>query len=143
MELILTRDRFSSVDTTSVLVDATRPTMRICYMLEDVVRAGPKVHGRTAIPAGRYQVQITPSPRFKRPLPLLNVPGFEGIRIHAGNTHQHTEGCLLPGTQREALADGSQRVLGSRDAFDALFALLRRAEQLKDPVFITIQGAAP
>lgn len=57
-----------------------------------------EVYGKTAIPTGHYQVEITYSHRFKRLLLILvSVPGFAGIRIHPGNRHIDTEGCLLPG----------------------------------------------
>jgi len=67
------------------------------YCLEDTVRpAGVKIKGKTAIPAGRYEVVVTRSPRFKRLMPLLlDVEGFDGIRIHGGNSHEDTDGCLL------------------------------------------------
>ena len=46
-----------------------------------------KIYGKTAIPTGTYKVEITYSPRFKRYLPLIcNVKGFDGIRIHEGNS---------------------------------------------------------
>lgn len=101
-----------------------------CWTLEDTVREQPgvpvgnwKVKGRTAIPRGTYEVWITHSPRFQRELPLLaNVPGFEGIRIHPGNTAADTEGCILVGDQRLPKSIGQ-----SRAAFSRLIAKIRLA----------------
>lgn len=64
-----------------------------CDTLEDVVRPdGTKVYGQTAIPAGKYPCQLTYSPRFKKILPhIMNVPNFEGVRIHAGNYADYKE----------------------------------------------------
>ena len=51
-----------------------------------------------AIPDGFYRVRMTYSPRFQEVLPILDgVIGRTGIRIHAGNTIEHTEGCILVG----------------------------------------------
>lgn len=101
-----------------------------CHTLEDPVRPF-KVAGHTAIPPGRYRVRVTWSPRFKRQLPLVEeVPGFEGIRFHPGNSAADTEGCILPGTTRDF-----DRVVGSRVAFDALLA------KLKGDVWLTIISA--
>ena len=61
-----------------------------------------KIKGHTAIPYGEYEIKLTYSPKFKRELPLLlNVPHFEGIRIHRGNTPNDSAGCLLPGENKE------------------------------------------
>lgn len=57
-----------------------------------------KVYGETCIPFGKYKVEVTYSPKFKRKLPiLLDVPNFEGIRIHRGNDIKDTLGCILVG----------------------------------------------
>lgn len=127
MQLKLTRAQFEPTCTIGRLyVDGVNE----CWTLEDQVRptGAPKVFGQTAIPAGTYGVVITHSPHFGRDLPLLlNVPGFEGVRIHPGNTAADTEGCILVGMDR--LADSIGR---SRIAFDALFpkivAALSRGE---------------
>lgn len=70
-----------------------------------------KVYGKTAIPYGTYKVTLkVQSPKFssratyawcKGYLPrLLNVPHFEGILIHAGNTAEHSAGCILVGENK-------------------------------------------
>lgn len=79
------------------------------FSLEDAFRevmgspvADWKIPGQTAIPMGNYRVIINFSQRFQKHLPLLlDVPGFQGIRIHAGNTHEDTEGCILIGNGRD------------------------------------------
>jgi hypothetical protein len=112
-----------------------------CDTLEDTDRRlednpGAKVYGKTAIPRGTYDVLITMSNRFKRELPLLkNVPGFEGIRIHPGNTHEDTDGCVLVGV----LADSSDRMILSRATFNGLFKLLERAYDANDPIVMTVE----
>ena len=56
----------------------------------------------TAIPEGRYPLVMTKSMRFKKWLPLLlGVPGFSGVRIHAGNTAKDTQGCILVGENKK------------------------------------------
>lgn len=83
-----------------------------CDTLEDKVRKGAKVYGKTAIPAGKYKVKKTWSPKYAKTLPeIQNVPGFSGIRIHSGNTAADTDGCLLIGLNK---IKGS--VIHSRDA---------------------------
>lgn len=60
-----------------------------------------KVYSETAIPTGRYQIIWSYSAKFKKTMPLvMNVPGYQGIRIHSGNTHVDTAGCLLLGENK-------------------------------------------
>lgn len=96
-----------------------------CFTLEDKERA-VKIKGETAIPKGKYKVIINMSNRFKRLLPLLiDVPNFEGVRIHAGNSNHDTEGCVLVGKTR-----GQDYVGQSRKAFDSLFKKMQLAKEI-------------
>lgn len=100
---------------------------KFCDTLEDKVRPdGVKIWGETAIPSGTYKVIITKSARFKRRLPLLvNVPMFEGIRIHPGNTAVDTHGCILVGVNSE-----KGKVTQSQATFKRLFALIEKASDV-------------
>jgi hypothetical protein len=94
-----------------------------------------KEYGRTAIPTGRYQVAYTYSPRFKKHLPLLlNVPAFEGVRIHSGNTHNDTEGCILLGENKAV-----GKVLNSRKTMDEFLRILKPAIEACENIWITIR----
>ena len=124
-----------------------------CLTLEDPVRADPnpstpaneaKVPGRTAIPDGRYQISLQKptrvlwSPRPDGALPRLrDVPGFMGIFIHAGNTPEDTEGCILVGRLRDP-----DRIWSSRLALSTL--LTKLTEGLHDgDVWIDVETHAP
>lgn len=135
MRLKLNRIQFTDISTIGELwIDDEED--RFCFTLEDKVRPhGVKVAGKTAIPPGQYEININWSQRFKRPMPLLlDVPGFEGVRIHAGNTEEDTEGCILVGFNRSPDFVGN-----SRAAFDALFAAMSRAYNEKEAIMISIR----
>lgn len=134
MELLLNRIKLEpDVTLGELFVDGVFE----CFICEDTMRIDKgeeKVHGATCIPAGTYDLFITMSARFQRMLPLLvNVPQFEGIRIHPGNTAADTDGCLLPGKVRMPKGVGTSRV-----AFDALFAKLNTAKMRMSAVRIMI-----
>ena len=60
-----------------------------------------KIYGKTAIPYGKYKVILNYSPKLKRVLPLLlDVPGYTGIRIHAGFDENWTDGCICVGENK-------------------------------------------
>ena len=122
---------------------ALRPTYTIgklyiddayfCDTLEDTVRdtnksgkfdnGEQKIKGKTAIPYGTYEIKWTYSPRFKKYTPqLMNVPPFEGIRVHAGNTSADTEGCLILGENKQV-----GKVLNSRATINKFYPIIKKA----------------
>lgn len=92
-----------------------------------------KIAGKTAIPCGTYEITMTHSPRFDKILPLLNsVTGYDGVRIHSGNTAKDTEGCILPG--KNTIKGG---VSNSKATCDILFQIISNGIG-QGRVFITI-----
>jgi hypothetical protein len=95
-----------------------------------------KVKHETAIPYGTYQVVLSYSNRFKKYLPeLIKVPGYEGIRIHPGNTEADTSGCLCPGVK------SGEKVIQSVITFGKLFSLIQKRIKV-EKVFVTILPAS-
>lgn len=128
----------------------------VCDTLEDTDRgltskmsvaqiSGMKVHGETAIPTGRYLVDMkTVSPRFggraqykfcKGRLPrLCNTPGYQGVLIHCGNTAMDTDGCILVGLNKAV-----GQVLNSTATFRKVYAILKAADERSEQIWITIE----
>jgi len=92
-----------------------------CMTVEDMERMpNEKVYGLTAIQKGTYKVIVNMSNRFKKLMPLLiDVPNFSGVRIHSGNTAEHSLGCIIIGMTRTLNGVGMSRI-----AFTKLMAKL-------------------
>ena len=131
MKLTLIRDTFTDKSTTGKLfVDDVFE----CYVLEDVVRTGAKVYGKTAIPEGQYELTIDYSPKYDRPMMhILNVPNFEGIRIHSGNVAEDSEGCLLTGRIRRQNFVGESKL-----ALASLFQKVKTAVNNHEKITIEV-----
>lgn len=148
MELKIKRTSWGTIDTPGELT--VNGTFQ-CYTLEDPVREDAfrpvsewKVKKRTAIPAGRYRLELVDSPKFgPDTLTIVGVDGFTFIRIHAGNDEDDTDGCPLTGQKLEREADdGSWRVVGgtSGPALAALKAKVVPALKAGEPGWITIEN---
>ena len=152
MELILTRiakrkaytigrlcireevvDEYSTGTADRYLCDTLEPTWR------DYAHGAYKVKGKSAIPEGRYAVVISWSPKFQSWLPiLLGGPDFnrqwQGVRIHAGNTPQDTQGCILVGKNRVV-----GQVLDSRLWLLRLKQKIAEAKDRGEAVWLTVR----
>lgn len=107
-----------------------------CYTLEDVPR-NMKVQGETCIPAGVYPVTLIVSPKFGRGCPAIeNVPGFDGIRIHAGTSKGWTEGCVLVGFERN---EDNSRMTSASSCETVVWSLLANLLQVGHTLQIDIR----
>lgn len=132
MNIELIRDTFTDKTTIGKLyIDGKYQ----CETLEDVKRPdGIKVYGETAIPRGEYEVVINFSSKYQRPmLQIMNVPMFDGIRIHSGNKAGDTEGCILVGTSRD-----KDWIGGSVKAYKPLFEKIDKAFEAGEQITIKI-----
>lgn len=103
--------------------------------LELITKMKQTYPGKTAIPSGTYSIEYTYSNKFKRLLPLLiDVPGFEGIRIHPGNTSEDTLGCILPGKNTI-----KGKVTDSKECFNRVVTEIKWAIRANEGCTITIK----
>ena len=105
-----------------------------------------KVYGETAIPKGTYTVSMNvTSPKYaavswywqlcKGKMPRLqNVPGFDGILIHPGNTALDTLGCILVGKNTKV-----GQLTESKATFKALYKEMKKASDRGEVIEITIE----
>lgn len=107
------------------------------------VNRAKKMKGSTAIPTGKYRVTLdVQSPKFSKVafykfcdgyLPrLINVPAYDGVLIHVGNSQFDTDGCILVGENKAV-----GKVLNSRETFLRLYSILQ--ETKNGNIYITIE----
>ena len=144
--------RFSSeADSSSGLLfeETAMGNKFLCYTLEDERRA-LKVKGETRVPAGTYKIELRKEGGFharydkKYPgihrgmLHVTDVPNFEYILIHCGNTDEHTAGCLLVGDSQENNQITTNGFIGkSTQAYKRIYPDIANAIDCGEEVTIT------
>ena len=122
-------EEYRTYEVEDYFCDTLEPTWR------DYKNGGHKIKGRSAIPEGRYAVVISWSPKMQQWLPiLLGVPMFSGIRIHAGNCSEDTEGCILVGKNKIV-----GKVVDSRIWLHRLKQKIVEAKARGEAVWITVK----
>ena len=138
MELLLKRQYEGRRYTTGMLFienPKTGDMELIADTIEPPVKERQHEGAIVAIPAGKYPVVVTWSPRFQTWLPLVtHVAGREGIRIHAGNTVKDTQGCILVGRNQRV-----GELLESRKWLYELKQLIVTAKAHGEPVWLTVR----
>lgn len=151
MKLEVLRISSQKDSTNGILFDTTGGQRKfLCYTLEDEYRPlEAKVMGETRIPAGTYKITLRTVGGFHTRygerygdahhgmLWVRNVPGFEYILIHSGNTDEHTAGCLLVGdSQNENITKSNGFIGASRTAYERIYGPI--ADALKSGKQVTI-----
>jgi|TARA_R100000664_G_scaffold34179_1_gene54729 hypothetical protein len=126
----------------------------VCYTLEDEHR-DEKKYGETRIPAGTYKIKLRKeggyhqkySKRFPKihrgMLHITDVPNFEYILIHCGNTDEHTAGCLLVGDSQENNQINENGFIGkSTQAYKRIYPRIAEALVNNKEVLITYKDIA-
>ena len=150
MKLEVLRFSSQSDSTNGLLFDVTGGKRTfLCYTLEDEYRE-KKIMGETRIPAGTYRITLRKTGGFhgryltkysemhKGMLWVRDVPGFEYILIHTGNTDEHTAGCLIVGNSQQTNFGSSDGFVGSSvSAYKAIYPAIAAALENNEDVFIT------
>ena len=145
MEVLLIRENFASEYTEGKLfINGAY----VCDSLEDADRGldssmsedvilSKKVYGKTCIPYGRYRIIIDWSNKFQKNLiHLLNVKGFDGVRMHSFNEASQSLGCI--GTGVKTVPGWISK---SRDTYKIVHSKVEEALSRGESVFLTIEKA--
>jgi len=121
----------------------------LCYTLEDERRA-LKVKGETRVPAGTYNIKLRKEGGFharytkkyggfhRGMLHICDVPNFQWILLHTGNTDEHTAGCLIVGDSQENNVIIKDGFIGkSGNAYKRIYPAIAKAIELNEEVTIT------
>ena len=150
MELEVLRFSSQADSTSGLLFENTSVGKKfLCYTLEDERRA-LKVKGETRVPAGTYKIKLRKEGGFnarytkkyggfhRGMLHICDVPNFEYILIHTGNTDEHTAGCLLVGDSQENNIIIKDGFIGkSGNAYKRIYPAIAKAIELNEEVTIT------
>ena len=153
MELEVLRFSSQKDSTNGILFDITNGKRTfLCYTLEDEHR-DDKVAGETRIPSGTYKITLRTVGGFhgryekkygemhKGMLWVRDVPNFEYILIHTGNTDEHTAGCLLVGDSQQANFGSSAGFVGSStQAYKRIYPSIAKALEEKELVTISYRN---
>ena len=147
MKLKVIRYHSSNDFTLGMLLEETEGRKFLCYTLEDEYREN-KVSGETRIPDGTYKITLRTVGGFhgryrkkygsmhKGMLWVRDVPGFEYILIHTGNTDEHTAGCLLVGNT----SDIKGFIGSSVNAYKSIYPAIAQAIEDGEEVTITYES---